>query len=948
MRFLLLFISTFFALSVLAEDIYSIDKEYIAPNNSLSTRLAIDNERGYVYALNSDTSLEGSVIFFYKRSESGDYLFQKRIIPTEPISGAGLEIIDNQLIAFESNEVHYYQIEANGNLSYLKTENITSEVGYSGFTKVTAKLANQSYLAVTNTNAYLFTIDTDTSSFNLLSRIQITASDNISAYFDDVSQSFFIPLISGLTYQFKQYSVANDTISELQTFSYRFPDTFDYYNEGSIYFFQYDHVSQQIFARNDQRAFLFQLNLDNASMGLVFNEDKSNFMLRGSANFNSYHFASNGSRLFVGQFDWQTQQLNYTEVSHGLEYARYRFISANLVVGTSSVSGKAELFNFDSGVLSKRNERFTSSLNAFFPKKLIDSYLDRATGTFLILGGVENLGGGDIRLYNWHYSEADNELNPVDSILVLGEEEQTNTVNYDIIGQIANRYYVLVRSNRDLSSRLFVFELVDSQLQKIQEYAFSSWINLLPYASVVIDSETIMFREFTTDIEPLGYMLCKLSTNGTIQNCESKQLLDGLVLGQSSNNFDIVKLENSNNLFMRPDRVSSESTSAASTLWVLEYDATENMLLEKQSIELPPMTQGSVYQINSLFTFDDGNKLYIRTNRPQFYERNPADGSWIEVESESYITNAPNPMFTSQKNYAISESGRSIVMDLEKLGIYNSQQTRNAGSSESIYQVTDNDKVLILTVDTQTSFLVTSLNNMTPTVYKERSDDLEDVEALQDVPLTIDVGSLFINPSFDEIDISVNGIDPLSPDDAKFQWDGKVLTILLGNEDMFYNEYDLTPANDIRIAIHYNNRTIDRFMVTPINVNDAPALIDDIETQYLKAGESYVGHLLEVVKDPDRESITFSYDNLPSGLSGTPSGEIQGSINRSGTYVVSVTASDDEGASLQFSFTIVVTADGTPPTEQNSSSGGGGSLPFYLLFLLLSVAIHRRYPHNKI
>lgn len=104
--------------------------------------------------------------------------------------------------------------------------------------------------------------------------------------------------------------------------------------------------------------------------------------------------------------------------------------------------------------------------------------------------------------------------------------------------------------------------------------------------------------------------------------------------------------------------------------------------------------------------------------------------------------------------------------------------------------------------------------------------------------------------------------------------------------------------------------------LTIAGVNDAPTKSFDIPSQSNIDGASGVtvnAAALAGFQDAD-DALTFSATNLPSGLSINAAGVISGAINKSasqggaaGTYSVTVTATDDNGASVDSVFNWVVT-----------------------------------------
>lgn len=114
-----------------------------------------------------------------------------------------------------------------------------------------------------------------------------------------------------------------------------------------------------------------------------------------------------------------------------------------------------------------------------------------------------------------------------------------------------------------------------------------------------------------------------------------------------------------------------------------------------------------------------------------------------------------------------------------------------------------------------------------------------------------------------------------------------------------------------------------------LNLNEAP-VFDVVSEQVMAVADEYGGELLDIVTDIDGDTLSFTAEGLPPGL--TLNGSyISGSPENSGSYVVIITATDPAGLSAQTQFKILVNE-----ATLNLSNGGssGGSLGYWFSIML--------------
>lgn len=127
--------------------------------------------------------------------------------------------------------------------------------------------------------------------------------------------------------------------------------------------------------------------------------------------------------------------------------------------------------------------------------------------------------------------------------------------------------------------------------------------------------------------------------------------------------------------------------------------------------------------------------------------------------------------------------------------------------------------------------------------------------------------------------------------------------------------------------------------------NQAPTVLVSPTNGTVTAGNFYSQNVAPGFSDPEGDALTFTASGLPTSLSISSSGMISGTVTnsdvRSTPYVVSVTATDSFGDSVNSSFTLTVSA---PPPPPSSGGGGGGAAGLFMLLLLLVPSVVRYRP----
>jgi len=152
-----------------------------------------------------------------------------------------------------------------------------------------------------------------------------------------------------------------------------------------------------------------------------------------------------------------------------------------------------------------------------------------------------------------------------------------------------------------------------------------------------------------------------------------------------------------------------------------------------------------------------------------------------------------------------------------------------------------------------------------------------------------------------------------------------------------------TPENDAvgeykNIIIQASNNAFDNkleaFSIVVKNANDAPVLISDMPAQSFNVDSAVEFDTSSYFTDIDeKDTLTFSGENLPSGLVVSEQGVVSGSTATAGTYSITIIATDTENFMTQGILSLTI----NKPASTSTSSGGA----IYGLLVLLLLGFRR-------
>jgi hypothetical protein len=143
---------------------------------------------------------------------------------------------------------------------------------------------------------------------------------------------------------------------------------------------------------------------------------------------------------------------------------------------------------------------------------------------------------------------------------------------------------------------------------------------------------------------------------------------------------------------------------------------------------------------------------------------------------------------------------------------------------------------------------------------------------------------------------------------------------------------DVGEYNGIVIKASNNAYTsqLEEFSIVVNNVNDAPVMSAAIPSQSFNVDSAINIDVSTYFTDIDKnDKLTFSLENLPSGLAISAEGIITGSVSSAGTYSIKIIVTDTDDLMVQGSLNLAISE-----VDSKSSSSGGAIYGFLVLLLL--------------
>ncbi|MFT6270868.1 MAG: hypothetical protein ACJAVV_003707 [Alphaproteobacteria bacterium] len=930
---------------VLADDTYVLKNNYVSPNLELGDTYAVSAELGLAYSSVFNSSTASYELNTYYRENNGDFIFQGVFSLPESMRTNSLLIVDNYLLVLSETSVNFYTLGTSGQLSFFKTQDLSDQLpsGASLQGRVTSTGQGR-YVLHSRDYMHLISIDVTNQLFSILDSVNpLNADENtvntiIHLQYKMSNDSLWLVKNTDALYRFEQFDLSSQTFNSIEQHDYTFATEFDYVNEAGLLYAHHDDSSNGVVVQTNRRTFIFELSTNGESVNLPFSELRNNeTFLAGSPSSDEQLIERDGT-LYLTDIDWPNFQAVYNNTTVSNDYTNYDFINATDILGLNPFTGATELYNLQQGVFTATDTQFSSQLSDALPKRLIDSLYDPEASRILMLGSASST-VTQATLYIWQYDSQENTADFLASTLVLPAEIDGGFYNFHIVGTFGDYIYVDAMSNLTIQSEILVFQLLDGNLQLVQTFAWGGSSDIVINEFAFVAPNKIAFFPFIPPRNAYFIRVCNISEDGMISSCADKTILEGRLFQRASNSFKMTKLQNTEQLLLAPKQNISKDFEPDVSTWLLKYNHATDELNTLQTLENSSDEQ-AFFELDSGFTYAQGNKLSLTYggNISALLEWNETSQQWDLTAIEPNTAFISAPMATAENSYFINDNGRPYLLDINTDSFYRGDQDRNLGNSNSTYQITSDNKGYVLDLDVASSLSTFEFVNTTPVQYKGGFES-SSFEAIQDVPFEINFDRYFLNLDSNSIELFINGNESVEVLLPSITWDGKILSGTLNNEDMFIGEFSSQEASPISVRVLFGNSSLGTISIIPVNVNDAPVLTQEIETQNLQTNEAYEGSLGDIVVDPDRETIVYSYANIPSGMTGTEDGFIRGSITAAGNYTIRVTAVDPNGATLVFDINIVVTnvvpLPTPPPPPPSAGGSGGGSLSWFSILLML-------------
>jgi hypothetical protein len=582
---------------------------------------------------------------------------------------------------------------------------------------------------------------------------------------------------------------------------------------------------------------------------------------------------------------------------------------------------------------SSDNYQLPSSLG-FFPD---DHVLFDKNTKILAISGKDN-GSFNEKLYLWRYINETQEVEFISSAGFNIPAESAQFSSIRLVGFQNNSIFAvryIKKSDYDEAvSSLLRFELVQGILTLVQEKTLklNNKNNWLMQTFLINESTLVSFHSASHGV---FYSVCSIGDLQNIGDCTTHQLLSDHPTVLTMNEYKIHPLNTIDKYLFSPRSPTGHAEDPITESILLEFNQELKQFKYTQSLPIP-VDSSIEYTlvhlgVDSAFVTGDGNNMHIGYyNLGSYHYKYNEDNSLWE-KSDSFSSDFPSGFTQSEDHFFISNGSNSVLLlDDKDNQFYKIRFTNNIQSPNIVFTEANKGISVSSSSILNTVTLTTFEFDNTPTFYKGGISQ-ENIVIAQDEIISINYGKYFINaPGMTLTGLSNN-----------LNWDGEFLTGVFTNNDLFTTDDENNPEMLEVINLNFRLPEPDGSGTTSVafqsielvNINDAPILVEILATESLTIGESYTGDLKQIVKDPDREEIVFTFENVPNGFSTNTLGIISGSINTAGSYTINVTANDNNGGKLSFELTLVVSDKTVKITESSSGGGGSGGTVFILLIL---------------
>ncbi len=929
---LLLLVLSFYSLS--NEHAYNIQNIHGKTISTLSDVAIYHDEMDVFYTLHKISHRE-SLIQAYKLGEALPDLIDEYLISKDNDSEIGipykLNIIGNTLIAEGSNNYHKFQLIEN-ELKYVEELNFPSNNRCCKYQALDNEKAITYDSASGNVRVWDENIESGELNFLFEYGYMDSSPIRVSRFiYDPIDNKLWLVSQEYRTITFTQYTVNYDeeSLATSLEVEYTLPDDYDYVNDTSLLAVKYNNTTNKFFISSRKKQFIFSLKEEN-TLSLDYEEDV-NIGYISTTQLSNFSIETNGAFTNLIEIDWNSSLLVKTKQSIDKNYLQIYFLTPTMLYGYTPMQANTDFFSVENQQLTPLyTESNNSSQN--LPDRISsrESQVDfeELSGHLMIIGETGPYDNSTSSLYLWRYNQESNDVtyNNSASIGFLPETEQSNYA--EIIGQRENSYYIAKHYQYNgISTSLARFQQNGDNLLLVQDVPLPLNDEGNAVQQLFFAKDSIIAFHYSSDT--FFATVCKLTDVNAIGDCTQISLLDNYDFSSSSQHYRFYFLDVIEQFVFAPMSHLTIDEGEFSKALLLDFDNEKQNFSVVQEFPLAKQDNGNFLGIKAAYSIEGGSEIFLGYEYGKTHQYKKNAEQW---ERTSIVNSSSYPQQLTknhQEHYYIEQNGTSYWYDESERVFYKSNQSVNIGGNRPWFQLTGNNKGIMVDPSERVKIATFTLENSKPTIYKGTITNNTTIEAVQDVLVNINIEQHFINLSADDIEIKGLNTDTVHP---KFSWDGTAITGTLDNEDMFYG-IGPQPAKDFQIRVYFQGGFLAYYNILPVNVNDAPILIEELGTQYLKEGESYYANFFEIVSDPDREKVTYTYENIPTGFTASAEGSLEGKISKSGTYRMTITATDPHGAKLKFDLVMIVNKSGE---ANESSSSGGGGLGYLMIVLVLA------------
>lgn len=878
-----------------------------------------DSLKVQVFQLNASNQFEFSQQLIFN-SDFGDY-----------INGIDLlKVVGENLLAISSDAYLIFNIEDDGRLKYHKKVDLSHN-----FSNQLLYISDDQILTFDNLGVpvkhWKFDHTAGTLEFVATLQGRLSYTQNGTFYDADAEQIIQIKTWPDLIVTRYNVSFNEGQISEVATF-----DNSTIKNLTSASLSKFNQDSKTFYFRGSEYETFFTVD-DQAKITVKQQTASPLFTMAHYDDSDTYvemlDFNGSYNPRIKAKINWQTYQVEKTELSlDSLPYfdtyqGEWRetkgsfemFLAANIVVQDfGHPINRKFVTTIAKDSLIDKAEMVLGGANGI-PSQLKQAKFDQGSKQLMLLG--DGLTMDSPTLFIWDYLQADNDFEYLQKIVLQWDREVHSSSNFGLIGQYKNNYYLLRKSYPDNQTQLIRVSEENGVLTEHEGYVITlNGAETAITQSFFIGPNLIALLHYNREKPMMSY--CQLSDSGDLQTCTTKDIFPEVDFNLvASEDFRFNELASINQFLFAPN--SNNLMINVPEHYLLSFNAETLSFTVQQTFAARQDNYNPSWaeKINGAYITADGKDLYISYNDIVHFKFDNNTDAWQASGKESHFSSSEF-MANESGELMLNHVGQLLFLDTNDNKFYYYYNDNRLSLNSPWYTLLPNNKGVGISRDGE--LLTFTITKLKPSIYKGGLG-YQNIMLEQDKVFEFDLSPYFLNPEA----LVINGL----PESLSYQ--APFIRGSLTNEDMFKSVNSNEPADRIRLEFIADDDTYGRPYIdlTPVNINDAPVLMVTFTKEYLQTGVGYELRLDQLIVDPDRDPITFTYENVPRGFETYEGGVIQGVVSKTGLHNMVITATDIHGSSISVTMVLEFTKDGLPKSDKGSSSGSG-TLNIWLLWLL--------------